>query len=1016
MNLLFLLCVLCVTFTGLCEGSGVLVDDLLNATVGGKVLFTTKLTPQDPPVTFQTVIWNFNTSRIISFSATVINTTPGYEDRITPFISSGSLELRNLALTDSGEYRVSIITSDLNSQSGSTTLMIYEPVSNVMTTTSSPDLVEFISSVHLSCSSSGTSLSFLWLNGSSEFTASDRVTDEGSKLTIFNVTRYDQGPFSCRVVNPVSNVTSDPVFLSVSFGPENTRLNLSQSQLYYEDGSNVSLTCSAVSRPPAHFQWIGDKLSVSGPELKLLNIKMNQTGNYSCEASNNKTHRSQTSQPVFISVLQRISGASVKSTANPAVEGNSVNLTCEAAGSVFSRQWMINDSDLIQTDTMTLNNEKSVLSFQPLKRTNNGKYSCKITNPINSDKAEYNMVVNYGPGSVQITGPHEINVKHTLTLTCSAESTPSATYTWFLNKTEILSHSAVFTKDVTEFSDGGSYTCTATNYVTGRRSTAEHALSVIVKQPPSCNSGCIAGIVIACCLIVGLCAGGLYFVSRRRKQQNNLSHGDTRTGSTGGGRQNNVASSSNQDEIYEDIDLEQPREAAPQSARLICTSQEEGTMNLLFLLCVLCVIFTGLCEGFGVLVDDLLNAPVEGKVLFTTKLTPQDPPVTINLVLWSLYLSPIISFSAGGNTVTPGYEDRITLFISTGSLELRNLALNESGEYRVTIITSGETHLGSTRLMIYEQVSNVMITTSSPDLVEFISSVYLSCSSSGSSISFLWLNSSSEVTASDRVQLTDRGSNLIIFNVTRYDQGPYSCLVVNPVSNGTSDPVFLSVSFGPENTRLNLSPSQLYYENGSNVSLTCSADSRPPAHFQWIGGELSVSGAELKLLHIKTSQTGNYSCEAYNNKTKRTQTSQPVFISVLQRISGASVKSTTNQAVEGNSVNLTCEAAGSVFSRQWMINGSDLIQTDTMTLNSEKSVLSFQPLKRTNSGKYSCKITNSINSDKAEYNMLVKCSTGGGRQNSVASSSNQDVIYEDIDFLKNQEGGTVQPELEKNSS
>ncbi|CAB1450658.1 unnamed protein product [Pleuronectes platessa] len=96
--------------------------------------------------------------------------------------------------------------------------------------------------------------------------------------------------------------------------------------------------------------------------------------------------------------------------------------------------------------------------------------------------------------------------------------------------------------------------------------------------------------------------------------------------------------------------------------------------------------------------------------------------------------------------------------------------------------------------MIYEPVSNVTITTSSTDLVEFISSVHLSCSSSGSSLSFHWLNGSTEVTASDRVQLTGGGSNLTIFNVTRYDEGPFRCRVVNPVSNDTSDPVFLSVS------------------------------------------------------------------------------------------------------------------------------------------------------------------------------------------------------------------------------
>uniref|UniRef100_A0A3Q1J0U6 Ig-like domain-containing protein n=1 Tax=Anabas testudineus TaxID=64144 RepID=A0A3Q1J0U6_ANATE len=162
-------------------------------------------------------------------------------------------------------------------------------------------------SVSLSCSSSGSSLSFLWLNGSSEVTASDRVqfTDGNSTLTVINVTRYDQGPFRCRVSNPVSDGTSDPVNLSISY---NITLTLSPSQQHYEVGSNISLICSAVSTPAALFYWFlnGDLLSDTGPELRLINIQMSQSGNYSCQAFNNKTLRHETSQPSAVTVLGKV--------------------------------------------------------------------------------------------------------------------------------------------------------------------------------------------------------------------------------------------------------------------------------------------------------------------------------------------------------------------------------------------------------------------------------------------------------------------------------------------------------------------------------------------------------------------------------------------------------------------------------------------------------------------------------------------------------------------------------------
>ncbi|XP_068994458.1 carcinoembryonic antigen-related cell adhesion molecule 5-like [Embiotoca jacksoni] len=576
--MLLLLLVISVAFTGLTEGSSVLPDGPLNATVGGSVMFNITLTPTETP--FWSVTWFFGEESIITIGP-INRTAPEYEGRITFFTSTGSLELRSLNLTDSGDYSLSVMLADGRVHLGRTTLEIYVPVSNVTVTPKSADVVEFNSSVSLSCSSSGSSLSFLWLNSSSEVTESDRVqlTDGGSTLTIVNVTRYDQGPLECHVFNPVSNGTSEPVNLSISFGPENINLTVSPSEAHFAEGSNISLSCSAVSRPAAQFLWFlnEDSLPDTGTELRLRNIKLSQSGNYSCQAFNNKTQRYQTSQTSLITVLER--------------------------------------------------------------------------------------------------------------------------------------------------------------------------------------------------------------------------------------------------------------------------------------------------------------------------------------------------------------------------------------------------------------VANVVLTSNTIDVVEFNSSVSLSCSSSGSSLSFLWLNSSSEVTESDRVQLTDGGSTLTIVNVTRYDQGPLECHVFNPISNGTSEPVNLSISFGPEIINLTASPSEAHFEEGSNISLSCSAVSRPPALFYWFlnGVLLSDTGPELRLMNIQMSQSGNYSCQAFNNKTLRYQTSEPSAFSVLKRISGASVTPSTNLTVEGTSVNLTCDAAGSIFTREWRVkHESDGIRDDNFMLYDNNTVLSFLTLNKLDSGEYFCKISNPVSSDEPSYRLVVK--------------------------------------------
>lgn len=94
-----------------------------------------------------------------------------------------------------------------------------------------------------------------------------------------------------------------------------------------------------------------------------------------------------------------------------------------------------------------------------------------------------------------------------------------------------------------------------------------------------------------------------------------------------------------------------------------------------------------------------------------------------------------------------------------------------------------------------EAVSNVTISADETNLMEFHSSAVITCSvTSGSSLSFFWMNGSYEVTAGDRVQLTDGNSTLTIVSVTRYDLGPFRCRVLNPVSNGASDPVNFTIS------------------------------------------------------------------------------------------------------------------------------------------------------------------------------------------------------------------------------
>ncbi|XP_023820487.1 carcinoembryonic antigen-related cell adhesion molecule 20-like isoform X2 [Oryzias latipes] len=325
--------ILAVALKGLTEASGILPDGPLNGTIGGSVMFTTSLTEADGP--FPAVTWNVNTTiLIINYLSGSMFIPPDYENRITFFPSTLSLELRGLTLDDGGEYSVTVFSGE-------------------------------------------------------------------------------------------------------------------------------------------------------GGRIKL-------------------------------DIYEKISGVSIKVSTEQIIEGSSVTLTCEASGSSPSRKWKKDGSDLSLSENVTLSEDNKVLTFKAVNKDNSGEYVCLVSNPFSSSEAKFTFIVNYGPQNVQIEGKDKINENDQIKLMCSAESTPSATFTWRLNGSEIIGSSAEFLKEKAQRSDSGTYTCEALNTVTKKQATAEHELRVQTENSSGCSAGCIAGIVVGCLVVVTAASAGGYSVYKKR--------------------------------------------------------------------------------------------------------------------------------------------------------------------------------------------------------------------------------------------------------------------------------------------------------------------------------------------------------------------------------------------------------------------------------------------------------------------------------------------------------------------
>ncbi|KPP60718.1 hemicentin-1-like, partial [Scleropages formosus] len=406
------------------------------------------------------------------------NVIPDYSQRVTFNSSSGTLLLKFVTTADSGVYALQGFDPAFTA---STNLSVQVPVSNVTIRANATDLVELNDTVSLTCSASGSSLNFHWFNGSNDITVNERVqlSDENRTLTISTVLRSDKGPLYCVVSNGVSNGTSPPIVLDIRYGPSNISLTVSPHVAAHRAGSDLTLSCSSESNPPALYQWAFDETTLhqKGSQLLLANVHQNQTGNYTCWAYNNVTLRFATAT-TWATIIDPVSKVKIDATGQHPIVNENFTLSCGVSGPVDFIQWLKDGWPLSLNNTTTLSGDNSSLSFSPVQLTDNGNYECEASNAVsNQSSPAYKLLVSFGPEQPVITGPAIAQAGSVITFNCTASSQPPSQYSWFFNDTQVAQGS-VFKSDTLTLASNGTYTCVVFNSVTGKNSSAVKELAV----------------------------------------------------------------------------------------------------------------------------------------------------------------------------------------------------------------------------------------------------------------------------------------------------------------------------------------------------------------------------------------------------------------------------------------------------------------------------------------------------------------------------------------------------------
>ncbi|XP_053123611.1 carcinoembryonic antigen-related cell adhesion molecule 1-like isoform X2 [Hemicordylus capensis] len=433
-----------------------------------------------------------------------------------------------LSLNDAGNYictAVNIRTKHNNSES--LEIRVLQKVSNV--TINGPSETIENTSVNLTCTSRGSMVTYYWFKGNQSLKSEGHVSlspPANQSLIMNPVNRSDAGLYTCQGVNSISNDSSPSFPLEVFYGPDDPII--SPTDQNYAEGSNLSLSCKAISNVHVQYTWLlngteeifNETVGVGdASQLLIRNLSFNYSGTYTCHAFSNKTNVTSYSDQQPITVWENLNRTKtvLEPTEFMVPENWYVTLKCNTSKSDgVSVSWFKNGEALL-TGT-GLSDRNRTLNITGVSKNNTGFYTCEARNPVSKSLSNLsNITVAYGPDHIKFNqeGSIQQQIGSTLTLECIVDSVPAAQFQWWLNNTKLNKMGRIYTTQLT-WEDGGNYTCQATNPFTNHSDSASVYVTLTKDSKPigggGLSGGAIAGIVIGVLAGVALIAGLVYYL------------------------------------------------------------------------------------------------------------------------------------------------------------------------------------------------------------------------------------------------------------------------------------------------------------------------------------------------------------------------------------------------------------------------------------------------------------------------------------------------------------------------
>ncbi|XP_044055859.1 hemicentin-1 isoform X2 [Siniperca chuatsi] len=889
------------------------------------------------------------------------------------------LEIERAQLSDAGIYRcVAVNLAGVAEISHS--LQVYLPP--VISSRGGTVTVVVNEAARLECEATGVPLpSLTWLKDGSPVASVShgiQVLSGGRVLSLNSALVSDTGRYTCVAVNAGGEQHRE-YDLRVYVPPNIKGEEVNATVML---GRPVELHCQSDAIPPPTLSWRKDgrplfrkpglTVSVDGSVLKVDSAQMQDSGRYSCEATN-VAGKTEKNYNLNVWVSPSVRGSEEVSPLT-VIEGSLITLVCESSGiPPPSLTWRKDGSEVKSDQRLRVLSGGRQLQISSAERTDTASYTCTASSAAGIISKEYSLQVYVRPSIRRSEGDTDdvvVTKGGDVTLQCAAEGVPRPAVTWLKDGrpitgqhgAKVLNEGRLLQIKDAKVSDTGRYTCIAVN-VAGQ-ADSKHDINVHV--PPSIIgqvklpenvSVVVKNPVALSCEASGIPLPAITWMKDGRP----------------------IKASSSVRVLSGGRSLRLMHAAVEDAGRYTCiVSNSAGEERKNFDLDIL-VPPNIVDEG------TVWDTKVKEKHNITLTCEASGNPV------------PEIKWLKDGQLLEP---DRRYQVLSHGRfLQISGAQVADTGRY--SCLASNSAGDRSRHFNLNVLVSPT-ITGSGPDgsaeevTVTLSSPTSLLCEAQSYPPALItWLKDGTPFESSRNIRVLPGGRTLQILNAKEEDAGRYTCVATNEAGE-TLKHYEVKVYVPPQINKNDipgegLAPKEVKIKVNSTLTLECAAQAFPTPALQWYKDgqilraddhlSITANGRIVQIKHAQVSDTGRYTCVA-TNIAGEDEKDFDVNIQVPPNFNRpGGVGDTTSSlgfggdvrdVILNNPISLYCETnAVPPPTLTWYKDGQLLTSNDKVLILPGGRVLQIPRTQAEDSGRYTCVAVNEAGEDSIQYDVRV---------------------------------------------